>query len=102
MNHEEHQDYLGNIIKEGDQVLVLVPRSGTTWRRAIVRKFRKNYGRDEVYVEYINDRLYGNMHHCYMMTRNGPSPDIKFSSKPSCVWRDPYDIIKFDTKYIDV
>ncbi len=100
----EHFDKLGNKLEEGRMVLVLVPHTDTTFRKAIVRSFKDEYGDGKycmVQVEYINDRLYANMPHFYMTNKNGEVPGIKFSSKTTKAWRSNAEIVIFDEKYFD-
>lgn len=98
----EHFDKLGNPLKEGQIVLVLVPHTEATFRKAIVRGFKDERQRYcNVQVEYINDRLYSNMPHFYMTDKNGEVPGIKFSSKTTKAWRFCTDIIAFNEKYIN-
>ena len=98
----EHFDKLGNPLKEGQIVLVLVPHTDATFRKAIVRGFKDERQRYcNVQVEYINDRLYANMPHFYMTNKNGEVPGIKFSSKTTKAWRSNTEIVIYDAKYFD-
>ena len=93
----EYKDRLGNVLKKGDEVLVLLPKSLSTWRRAVIVDFKKNLLRSfEVYVEYINDRLYSDVPY-YDINPNKPT---KFRTKPSRVWRWNSDIVKLKPEYI--
>ena len=98
----EHFDNLGNIITEGDIVLVLVPHSDSTWRKAYVRGFKDEHNKYcNVQVEYINDRLYSNMAHYYMTNKDGEVPGIKFTEKITKAWRHNSEVVAFKDKYFD-
>lgn len=93
----EYKDRLGNVLKEGDEVLVLVPKSQATWRRATIIAFKKNLLNSfEIYVEYINDRLYSDEPWYTMRDKS----TIKFRSKPSRIWRWNSDVVKLKPEYI--
>lgn len=91
-------DMLGNPLKEGDAVLVLVPKTYASFRKAVVRGLKADrYNRQRIYVEYDDGRLYSNVEYFHIEK----DTHLKFVSKPIKVWRDNGDIIKFDQKYFD-
>ena len=98
METVEFVDRIGNPLKIGDIVLVLVPKTYASFRKAIVRDLKPDYGkRQRVYVEYDDGRLYSNVEYFYIKN----DTPLKFISKPIKVWRDNFDVIKFDQKYFD-
>lgn len=100
-NDIEFADSLGNPLKIGDFVLVLVPKTDASFRKAVIRDMKLDYfGRQSAYVEYDDGRLYCNIKHFRMCIANKDA-QIKFTSKPIKVWRDNSEIIKFNAKYFD-
>jgi len=98
---ESFVDCFGNALKVGDIVLVLVPKSSSSYRKAIIRDFRSDsFHRQDIYVEYDDGRLYCDLKHWELGKNTVPSK-IKFHSKPIKVWRCNWDVIKFDAKYFD-
>ena len=90
-------DMLGNYLHIGDPILVLIPHTYTSFRKAVVRDLKMDgYSRQSVYVEYDDGRLYSNVEYF-----NIKEHSLKFNSKPTRVWRSNYDVIKFDSKYFD-
>lgn len=98
-NNLEIKDILGNPLKVGDIVLVLVPKSYSSFRKAVIRDIKnKGYGNYfDVCVEYDDGRLYSDVKYFYIKEGD----EIKFRSKPVKVWRSNHEIIKFDPKYFD-
>ena len=97
-NDIEFVDSLGNLLKIGDIVLVLVPKTDASFRKAVIRDMKLDYfGIQSVYLEYDDGRLYCNIKHF----RIKKGDEIKFASKPIQVWRYNGDVIKFDSKYFD-
>ena len=97
----EYFDNIGNEINVGDKVLILVPKTGKTYRPGIVKDFKNAWSRDtyfhcEVLIEYDDDRLYCNEYRCGQ--RHGRN--IKFSKKTTKAWRSNSDIVKFKPEYI--
>ena len=95
-NSLEIKDRLGNLLKVGDIVLVLVPHTYGSFRKATVRKLRSSSYAD-VCVEYDDGRLYSDID--YFDIREGAQ--FKFRSKPVKAWRCGCEIVKFDPKYLE-
>jgi len=96
--NSEVVDMLGNPLTIGDIVLVLVPKTDASFRKAIIRDFKVDYlDRSSVYVEYDDGRLYCNEKWFHINKYS----QIKFTSKPIKVWRSNLEIIKFDSKYFE-
>ena len=97
-NSVQFVDMLGNPLKIGDIVLVLVPKTYASFRKAVVRDIKEEWAnRQKVYVEYDDGRLYSNVEHFHIKKDTA----LKFRSKPIKVWRDNSDVVKFDQKYFD-
>ena len=95
-NSLEIKDRLGNLLKVGDIVLVLVPHTYGSFRKATVCKLRSvSYA--DVCVEYDDGRLYSDID--YFDIREGAQ--FKFRSKPVKAWRCSSEIVKFDPKYFE-
>ena len=95
-NSLEIKDRLGNLLKVGDIVLVLVPHTYGSFRKATIRKLRYvSYA--DVCVEYDDGRLYSDID--YFDIREGVQ--FKFRSKPVKAWRCSSEIVKFDPKYFE-
>lgn len=93
-------DMLGNPLQIGDIVLVLIPKTDASFRKAIIRNMESDEyfpSYRKVYVEYDDGRLYSDVKHFYIK-KDTP---VKFRSKPIKVWRYASDVIKFDQKYFD-
>ena len=98
MEQEVMTDMLGNQLNIGDIVLVLVPKTDASYRKAVIRDICRDTYRGKIaYVEYDDGRLYCNVKWFYI----DENPEIKFVSKPIKVWRRCDEMIKFDTKYFD-
>ena len=98
-NSLEIKDRLGNLLKVGDIVLVLVPKTYASFRKAVIRDIKtEGYGTYfDVCVEYDDGRLYSDVK--YFDIKEGVQ--FKFRSKPVKVWRCNHEIIKFDPKYFE-
>lgn len=97
-NNVEYVDRIGNPLKIGDIVLVLVPHTCASFRKAVVKGLKADeFNYQDVCVEYDDGRLYSNTDYFYIK-KDTP---LKFRSKPIKVWRSNGDIIKFDAKYFD-
>ena len=95
-NNLEIKDRLGNPLKVGDIVLVLVPHTYGSFRKATICKLRSvSYA--DVCVEYDDGRLYSDID--YFDIREGVQ--FKFRSKPVKAWRCSSEIVKFDPKYFE-
>ena len=97
----EYFDRIGNEIKVGDEVLILVPKTDATYRRGIIKDFRdersvNSYFYCEVLVEYDDGRLYCDKKH-YHQNRGD---EIHFKTKLTKAWRCNNDIIKFKPEYL--
>ena len=97
----EYFDKIGNEIKVGDEVLILVPKTDATYRRGIIKDFRdersvNSYFYCEVLVEYDDGRLYCDKKH-YQQYRGG---EVHFKTKLTKAWRCSNDIIKFKPEYL--
>lgn len=92
-------DNIGNILKEGDEVLIKVPKSDATYRRGIVKGFKdiRNNGYGEILVEYDDGRLY-----CNKKRWEQHSGEVIFTSKPTKAWRFSKDIIKCKPEYFNI
>lgn len=98
MEQEVMTDMLGNQLNIGDIVLVLVPKTDASYRKAVIRDMCWDTYRGKiVYVEYDDGRLYCNTKWFYI----DEAKEIKFVSKPVKVWRRSDEMIKFDAKYFD-
>ncbi len=89
-------DYIGNEIKVGDEVLVLVPKSDASYRRAVIVGFRNAWERDnyfhcEVLVEYWCERLYCTVPHWKLKS----GEPVDFTKKITKAWRSNSDIILY-------
>ena len=98
----KYYDNIGNEIKVGDEILVLVPKTDATYRFATVIEFRKRfeqYGRFfcEVLVEYRCDRLYCDTKH-WDQRKGKP---ITFNKKITKAWRSNSDIILYKKNYFN-
>lgn len=96
----EYFDDLGNEIKVGDEVLILVPKTYTTYRRGIIKDFRdawtrENYFHCEVLVEYDDGRLYSNLKRW-----DQKDGKLSFSKKTTKAWRSNGDIVKLKPEYL--
>ena len=94
------RDNVGNIIKVGDEVLVKVPKTYKTYRKAIIRDFKdiRDSGFCQALIEYDDGRLYSNVeNYCQKNCNN-----LKFTSKPTKVWRYSSDIVKCKPEYFDI
>ena len=91
-------DNVGNILNIGDEILVKVPKSDKTYRRAIVKDFKdiRESGYCDVLVEYDDGRLYSNIPSYHQRLSS-----LKFTSKITKVWRFSSDIIKCKPEYFD-
>ena len=98
---DKYFDNVGNEIKVGDEVLVLVPKSDATYRRGFVRDFKNafSYGPKhfhcEVLIEYDADRVYCNkrrwdQYDCH---------NLVFTTKITKAWRSNSDIVKYKSEY---
>jgi len=94
------RDNVGNIIKVGDEVLVKVPKTYTTYRKAIIRDFKdiRDSGYCQVLIEYDDGRLYSNIEYFYQEKCH----KLKFTSKPTKAWRYSSDIVKCKPEYFDI
>ena len=93
------RDNVGNIIKVGDEVLVKVPKTYKTYRKAIIRDFKniKESGFCEVLVEYDDGRLYCNIEYYHQNDNH----KIKFTSKSTKAWRYSSHIVKCKSEYFE-
>lgn len=98
---EQYFDNVGNEIKVGDEVLVLVPKSDATYRRGFVKDFKNVFSHGpghfhcEVLIEYDVDRVYCNKRRwdqrdCHELT---------FTKKITKAWRSNSDIVKYKPEY---
>ena len=97
----EYFDKIGNEIKVGDEVLILVPKTDATYRQGIIKDLKderslNSYFCCEVLVEYDDGRLYCDKKY-YQQYRGG---EIRFKTKLTKVWRSNNDIIKFKPEYL--
>lgn len=95
---EVYLDNIGNELKVGDRVLILVPKSDKTYRQGVVKDFKNKWNSRycEVLVEYDDGRLYCNK----SPWDQHQGHDIKFCTKTTKAWRSNSDIIKFKPEYI--
>ena len=86
------RDNVGNIINIGDEVLVKVPKTYKTYRKAIIRDFKDIHdsGFCQALIEYDDGRLYSNVEYYYQEKCH----KLKFTSKPTKAWRYSSDIVK--------
>jgi len=94
------RDNVGNIIKVGDEVLVKVPKTYKTYRKAIIRDFKdiRDSGFCQVLIEYDDGRLYSNVEYFYQEKCH----KLKFTSKITKAWRYNSDIVKCKPEYFDI
>ena len=96
---EVYLDNIGNKLKVGDKVLILVPKSDRTYRQGVVKDFRNKWNSRycEVLVEYDDGRLYCDK---YRWDQRDGTP-VKFSKKTTKAWRSNSDIVKFKPEYVE-
>ena len=99
---EQYFDNVGNEIKVGDEVLILVPKSDASYRPGIIKDFKNAWKRDnyfhcEVLVEYDDGRLYCDKKH-YQQNKGDI---LNFNKKHTKAWRYNSDIIKLRTEYLN-
>jgi len=92
----EYFDNVGNKIEVGDEILVLVPKTDASYRKAVVKDFRDAWQRGdyfhcEVLVEYWDGRLYCNKKKWEQ--KNGDK--LTFTKKLTKAWRSNSDIVLF-------
>jgi hypothetical protein len=97
----EYFDNIGNKLEIGDEVLILVPKSDASYRKGIVKDFRKpyqsgDYFHCEVLIEYDDGRLYCNKKYFYQHKGD----NLIFIKKFIKTWRSNTDIIKFKSEYV--
>ena len=93
------RDNVGNIIKIGDEVLVKVPKTTKTYRKAIIKDFKdiRDSGFCQALIEYDDGRLYSNVeYYCQEKCNN-----LKFTVKPTKAWRYSYHIVKCKSEYFE-
>jgi len=98
----DHFDNVGNKIGIGDEVLVLVPKTDASYRKAVVKDFRNEWQRDdyfhcEVLVEYWDGRVYCDTKWCYQ--KKGDK--LSFTKKLTKAWRSNSDIILFQENILN-
>jgi len=99
---EDYFDRIGNPLKVGDMVLILVPKTDASYRKGFIKDFRnprwnyKDHFYCEVLVEYDDGRLYCNKKYY----EQDKEDTLIFSSKPTKAWRSNSDIVKFKSEYI--
>jgi hypothetical protein len=102
-----HTDSIGNKIKEGDGVFVLLPKYTSTYRKAVVKAFRNESTEGkkkicEVLVEYKDNHMYRNVQTREVQVHmEGPIRGATYESAHINEWRSNTDIIKFDQKYFE-
>ena len=101
---EQYFDNIGNEINIDDEVLVLVPKSDATYRRAFVRDFKNSFSHGpchfhcEVLIEYDIDRVYCNKRRW----EQRDSHELVFTKKITKAWRSNSDIVKYKPEYFEI
>lgn len=91
-------DNIGNVINIGDQVLVLVPKSDATYRKATIVDFKNPYSTSynnycDILVEYDIDRFYCDKPHY----KQKKGDKLNFTHKKTKAWRSNSDIILYES-----